>query len=262
MADRVVPGPVSDRDTVSEAVCIDTRKIMDSCRDKDCVEDLRVFPTVASLPALDGAISVRPRGAELLRCSVRVRDISLNRGYYTVDVTYFYRVRGEAFPSGLPITGLAIFDKRVMLFGSEGRVRSFASDDCLLCGADSSMPYAVVDAVDPIALHMSIVEGTPVEPAAEQRDIPDTILDDFDGEVSLANSGRQLTVSLGQFSIIRLVRNTQLVIPAYDYCVPEKECVGSTEDDPCTLFGRIRFPVDEFFPPDQTEAPTDYGNMV
>lgn len=262
MADRVVPGPVSDRDTVSEAVCIDTRKIMDSCRDKDCIEDLRVYPTIGSIPAIESAFSVRPRGAELLLCSVSVKDISLNRGYYTVDVTYFYRITGEAFPSGLPITGLAIFDKRVMLFGSEGRVKSFSSDDCILCSSDSSMPYAVVDAVDPIALHMSITEAPAVEPAADQRDIPDSILDSFGGELSLANGGRQLTVSLGQFSIIRLVRNTQILIPAYDYCVPEKECVGSTEDDPCTLFGRIRFPVDEFFPPDQTENPTDYGSMV
>ena len=46
MADRVVPGPVSNDDCIKEAVCIDTRKIMDSCRDKDCVEELRVYPTV------------------------------------------------------------------------------------------------------------------------------------------------------------------------------------------------------------------------
>ena len=40
MADRIVPGPVSGNDSIREAVCIDTKKIMDSCRDKDCIEDL------------------------------------------------------------------------------------------------------------------------------------------------------------------------------------------------------------------------------
>ena len=45
MADRVVPGPVNDDDCIKEAVCVNTRKIMDSCRDKDCIEDLRVYPT-------------------------------------------------------------------------------------------------------------------------------------------------------------------------------------------------------------------------
>ena len=48
MADRVVPGPVEDQACIREAVCINTRKIFDSCRDKDCVDDLRVYPTLSS----------------------------------------------------------------------------------------------------------------------------------------------------------------------------------------------------------------------
>ena len=35
MPERVVPGPVSDMKENCEAVCIHTRKIYDSCRDKD-----------------------------------------------------------------------------------------------------------------------------------------------------------------------------------------------------------------------------------
>ena len=41
-------------------------------------------------------------------------------------------------------------------------------------------------------------------------------------------------------------------MPAYDICMPEKDCSGSTggaADDPCDLFQRFKFPVDEFFPP-------------
>ena len=41
MPENVMPGPVCDLGNVREAVCIHTRKIFDSCRDKDCVEDLR-----------------------------------------------------------------------------------------------------------------------------------------------------------------------------------------------------------------------------
>ena len=98
MADKVVPGPVEGSAAVREAVCIHTRKIFDACRDKDCVEDLRVYPTVSSQTKLDSALSVRPRSAELLCADVRVKEITFNKGYYTVDVTYFYRVRGETFP--------------------------------------------------------------------------------------------------------------------------------------------------------------------
>ena len=38
MPENVMPGPVCDLGNVREAVCIHTRKIFDSCRDKDCVE--------------------------------------------------------------------------------------------------------------------------------------------------------------------------------------------------------------------------------
>ena len=35
MSERVLPGPIEDLCGVREAVCIHTRKIYDSCRDKD-----------------------------------------------------------------------------------------------------------------------------------------------------------------------------------------------------------------------------------
>ena len=35
MADRVIPGPIEDSRGIREAVCIHTKKIYDSCRDKD-----------------------------------------------------------------------------------------------------------------------------------------------------------------------------------------------------------------------------------
>ena len=262
MADRVVPGAVDNADCIKEAVCINTRKIMDSCRDKDCIEDLIVFPTVSSLPYIDNALSVRARNAELLHCDVTVREISLNRGYYTVDVTYFYKVTGETFPGNQTVCGLAIFDKRVMLFGSEGRVKTYSSvvDDEDISNDD--MPIATVDAVNPIILHMGIAEINCHTPAAEQHDIPDFIREYFREDLCSGSNSRQLLVTLGQFSIIRLERSTQLLIPAYDYCMPDKECVGSAEDDPCTMFSRIRFPVEEFFPPDSIDRCEDYKSLI
>ena len=66
MSERVVPGPVPDGGGIREAVCIHTKKIYDSCRDKDCIEDLRVYPTQASQAVLERAVSVRGGRAELL----------------------------------------------------------------------------------------------------------------------------------------------------------------------------------------------------
>ena len=51
---------------LQEAMSIHTRKITDSCRDKDCIEDLRVYLTKGSQALLDTAAGVRVRSAELL----------------------------------------------------------------------------------------------------------------------------------------------------------------------------------------------------
>lgn len=254
MADRVVPGPVENTARVREAVCIRTRKIFDSCRDKDCIEDLRVYPTYSSQSYIENAFSVRPKAAQLLYADVNVEALTFNRGYYTVDVTYYYRITGETSPGNYPISGLAVFDKRVMLYGSEGSVKSFASDSIGIA-TDISSPIGVVEAVDPLALSLKVVDAECfMATDIEQRVIPEAILNVFGEALVLTDSAKRLYVTLGQFSIIRLERDTQLLIPAYDYCMPDKECEGCGQsDDPCTLFSRIRFPVEEFFPPDSVQ---------
>ena len=44
MPDKIMPGPVDDPRGIREAVYIHLKKIYDSCRDKDCVEDVRFYP--------------------------------------------------------------------------------------------------------------------------------------------------------------------------------------------------------------------------
>ena len=129
MNERVVPGPVQDSCGIREAVCIHTKKIYDSCRDKDCIEDLRVYPTRASQAVIDRALSVRGGRAELLQAYIDVEPASYNRGFYSVDIRYYYRITAEAFVGGsrpAEICGLAVFDKRVLLFGSEGSAKIFS----------------------------------------------------------------------------------------------------------------------------------------
>lgn len=248
---------------IREAVGVNTGKIFDSCLDKDCVDELRVYPTESSQTYLENSLNIRPRSADLLYVDVSVSPISFNRGYYTVDCTYFYRIAGESFPSGQAVTGLAVFDKRVMLFGSVGSVMSFRSEDPNPTVGGSALPRAVVDAVSPIALQMSLTDVTdPVPGEPELRDVPDFITEVFGEPLVLTDTPRRWYVTLGQFSIIRLERDTQLTIPAYEYLMPEKECPGNNDDDPCALFGRIPFPEEEFFPPDSVDSDTVYRNLV
>ena len=234
-----------------ESVCIHTRKIFDSCKDKDCIEDLRVYPTCGSQAIIDTAFSIRPRSAALLFADVRVEELNFNRGCFTVDVTYFYKVTGRAFPGDRVVTGLAVFDKRVVLYGGDGGSKVFTSHNGGICeNIYNSLPIAVVEAIDPLVLAMKIVDSASADMRdQDSRDIPKEIKQSFDDELITTLTCKQLYVTLGQFSIIRLERDTQLLMPVYDYCIPDKECIAGGDEDPCTLFGNIPFPIDDFFPP-------------
>jgi len=154
MPEKVAPGPVSDDRCIREAVCIHTKKIFDSCKDKDCIEDLRVYPTCGSQEVLDRALSVKAGTAQLLYAYIDVEPVGFNRGFYTVDVRYFYRITADAFIGAarpIEVCGLAVFDKRAILFGSEGGAKSFSSDSPSVCSCQdlmgSSLPTAHVEAI-------------------------------------------------------------------------------------------------------------------
>ena len=154
MPEKVAPGPVSDDRCIREAVCIHTKKIFDSCKDKDCIEDLRVYPTCGSQEVLDRALSVKAGTAELLYAYIDVEPVGFNRGFYTVDVRYFDRITADAFIGAarpIEVCGLTVFDKRAILFGSEGGAKSFSSDSPSVCSCQdlmgSSLPTAHVEAI-------------------------------------------------------------------------------------------------------------------
>ena len=255
MPEKVTPGPVHSSACVKEAVCVHTRKIYDSCRIKECMHDLRVYLTRNSQELVERAVSVRARSAELLWTYIDMEPAPYNRGFYNLDIRFFYRITCDAFcGAGRPyeITGLTSYDKRVVLFGGEGSIRSFSSQyrpgaaDVML-RERNNLPVATVETVEPMLLGAHVTEkGSPCD--CELCELPEPVCGCFDEELLLACSGKRLVVSLGQFGIIRLERDSQLLIPSYDYCVPQKECSCAEQPDPCSTFSCLGFPVNEFFP--------------
>jgi hypothetical protein len=130
------------------------------------------------------------------------------------------------------VRGIAVFDKQVTLFGSEGSAKIYSSADTFNPNdiPNSGLPVAVVEALDPICLNVHL---SPPSKSSVPQPPSDT--------------SSRCYCTLGQFSIIRLERGSQLVMPCYDFCMPEKECVS--EYSPRDLFGLMEFPADEFFPP-------------
>ena len=116
----------------------------------------------------------------------------------------------------------------------------------------------MVESVDPIILSMKLVDVCECRPGiAAARSPPSAPASRGAGA---GGDVHRLYVTLGQFSIIRMERDTQLLIPAYDYCLPDKECTcGGCEcgqEDPCEIFRKVQFPVNEFFPPNSLTPKT------
>ena len=242
-----------------DALAIHTRKITDSCRDKDCIEDLRVYLTKGSQCILDSAASVRVRCAELLYAYIDVEPVAFDRNHYCIDVTFYYRVLADAVvgcnrPSAL--YGLAAFSKRAVLCGEDSRAHIFTSDT-RLCGPDgptlrtANRPTAVVEVLDPMVLSSKVREACDCSCQELAIQIPKCVQELFDEELVLSTGQRRLFVTLGQFSLIRLERDAQLVVPVVDYSIPTKECCdtpGYCAEDPCEMFSRIPFPEKQFVP--------------
>jgi len=247
---------VNNTTRFKEAVCIEAGRIFDSCSDKDCLEDLQVFFTESGQTVINESTLIKCKSAEVLDVYLTVEPVPFNKGFFAVDMTFYFRAffNGYSSPIATPVTvaGLAYYSKKVILFGSEGNVKTFYSGDRRVSFDQSSianMPTASVKAVDPIALGFRICDvALPYVEALPP--IPDEIAAAFDGPiVATPEGGKIVLVTLGVFTIVTLERSVQLMIPAYDYCVPEKDCVtNTTQDDPCEMFKRIKFPVQEFFP--------------
>ena len=239
-------------------VCIDTSRVLDCCRDRDCFENTRVYLTAFGEETIAAATNVRIRSAKTLWAYVGVSEVPFNNGFYQITVRYYVEVECEAclgIGRSQTFRGLAILEKDVILFGGEGRVTSYKSGpENQFCSigpvtpAGTNDPTAVVESVDPIVLGSKI--DCECHPCCcslnDMTEVPDTIRTQLDGDLVTTGNGPHLYVSFGLFSVIRIQRPTQLLVQATDYSVPEKECEPTGTDDPCALFRTIAFPVGQF----------------
>lgn len=238
-----------------EAVCVEVQRVFDSCSDRDCIYELPVTLSEDSPAITEDMNIVRSRCVEIEATCISVNSVPFKSGYYSVDITYKFKIAVEAFSkgfcqpqSGVQLCGTAMWNKRVILYGSEGSAKIFTSEqefspspeeccDCCFCDSESArMPKATVRVVDPIALDAKIV-CMPYTPSCGCA------------SAETMRHKKTLVVSLGLFSIIQLSRPVSIIVPAYDYCIPCKECSCSTDPEaPCDVFERIEFPTEQFFP--------------
>lgn len=251
-------------DAECDAICIDVDRIYDSCGAKDCLSDLPLMFTKEEQELVENACSVRINRANVITSTVEVEPVAFHRGFYSVDVVFYFSVSVDVYLSSgaIPTTvnGLAVYGKRVVLYGSDGSIKSYSSDKPVKCNKKENecscnyigcMPMATVQISNPMALSAKLVPCKHYCPMPCEA-IPQCVREYFCGEL-VHPCKKQLTATIGIFTITRLQRRVQIMIPSYDFCVPRKECKTKT-DDPCEVFSKIEFPTDTFFPPKSEEC--------
>ncbi len=250
----------SSQNSCKETVCIETNRVLDSCKDKDCFEDVRVKLTDYGKEIIDHTCNVRAKSACVADTHISVEPVQFNRGFYQVYIRFYVKITFEAcLAPGRPqeFEGIAVVDKRVILYGGESNVNVFKSDPestgfCApapkLGSCPRNAPVGVVEVVDPIVLGSEIMEKCEhsCNSCCCACDIPERVCGCLSGNLCEDDDDRFLTVSLGFFSVVKIVRPAQYLINAVEYCVPDKECVVSEENDPCAIFKCMDFPTNEF----------------
>lgn len=235
MADqRVNPMSAVGANMFKEAVCINAGRIYDSCSEKDVAADLRVYFTDCTQPIIDQAISIKCKEVEILNVYVDVEPVPFNKGFFSVDMTFFFGVTlgvlNSPMSEGKTVHGVAIHQKKVILYGSEGNVKTFSSTDnrSCMCKVDSNDPKAMLQVVDPICLSSRITDLCNCDsPHPIGYELPASVCSRFDGDFSGVTAKKAVYITLGLFTIVQIERTVQMMIPAYDFCVPDKEGWGA-----------------------------------
>ncbi len=250
-----------------EMVCIETNRILDSCRDRDCFEDVRCILTDFGNDIIERTNNVRTKSACIAWTYINIDPVQFNRGFYTVTIRFYCKLVCEACICNKPqeFDAVAVVEKKVVLYGSESNVSIFRStaDSSNFCSTPDPVcctknnPSVVVEAVDPIVLKTRVID-----PDEHKKcyccccacDIPEPVTYRLNGNLSDESNSpvkrnKFLAVSLGIFSVCRIVRPAQYLINAVEYNVPDKECVPGNDTDPCSLFKNMAFPTGEFNPP-------------
>ena len=265
MGENRFPCGPSNQSNCKDVIAIEANRILDSCRDRDCYEDVKVILTDFGNEIIQRTTSVRAKDACIAWTNIIIEPVRFNRGFYSVNIKFYVKICFEACIGNgrsQEFEGIVVLEKRVILYGSESNVNIFkssadANDYCSvpeLCCAGKNVPIAEVEVVDPIILNTKVHEhdeGCNCCCCCRCDDVPERITRTLSGTLcDTSEHERYLTVSLGIFSIVRIVRPAQYLINATEYCIPDKECIGAEEDDPCSVFRQMSFPTNEFCPPE------------
>jgi len=247
-------GSPYDRRRVKDE-CIVANKVYDSCRRQNCLTQRELGP---ARPAEDcGDIDFRsddrrgehdskrediiipPKGAAsvtLDKMSIKKIQVvdkqpsPFRRGFWDIVIKYVFEYRLTFREAGGCIIShrqaINVFNMKATLFGSVG------SD--LVVGTDL---YRETDGTTFDSAPFIWVEAKALG---------------LDAKISRHHGHNEVHVTIGLFSILKLIRIVHLNVQSKGFCIPD-ECEDQGDINPCEYFAELDFPIDIFAPPQRKE---------
>jgi len=174
---------------------------------------------------------------------------SFRRGFWDVDLKYVFEYRLIFREADGCIIGSvkanSIFNKKISLFGSEGS-DLFMSTDLFNTHHESTAinadPFISVES-------KAVALDAEIKYCHNHCSFPPNNVGNDNSQTS---SSREVEVTIGIFSIIKLFRIVDLSVQSRGFAIPE-ECEETCTVDPCEYFDNLAFPMDIFAPPQKPE---------
>ena len=237
--------------------CIIALKVYDSCRNQDCLTHDDIGPARAAESVCvrerqlnEGDVIHPPDNAAAVTIDrLRVKKIYIGEkepnpfkhGYWDIDLKYVFEYRlvfREA--DGCVIGSVkanSIYNRRLTLFGSVGEDLVVATDlfsDNNDCATMDAEPFIMTEA-------KAVALMAKIHNRRHRADEADRHSDD-----------KEVHVTIGLFTIIKLFRIVSLTVQSHGFCIPP-ECEEISPPSPCEFFERLDFPIDIFTPPQKPE---------
>ena len=246
----------------SDTVCIDCNRVLDSCRDKDCFENVKVYLTTYGQEIIEKTSNIKIKSTKVVWTCIDLEPVRFNRGFYQITVRFYTKIcfEGCLCPGKVQeFEGIAVTEKKIILYGSEGNVNIFRSEAGSGCFCENmsfnennsnNEPLVVCEVTDPIALSVKVAKHDSTLKCCCVGDIPKRVCDCLSSCLcDVDDNFKSIYVTLGFFSVVRVERPCQYLINASEYTIPDKICVEASDDDPCAAFAKMNFPIKEFSPP-------------
>ena len=157
MGENRFPCGPSNQSNCKDVIAIEANRILDSCRDRDCYEDVKVILTDFGNEIIQRTTSVRAKDACIAWTNIIIEPVRFNRGFYSVTIRFYIKMTFEACVGpgrSQEFCGIAVVEKKVILYGGESNVSIFRSSACdnfcgvpEVCCGTKNVPEAVVDAI-------------------------------------------------------------------------------------------------------------------